>query len=206
VPDEDAATWQVADSQPVRFPPGNPLAGFGATAEPGRARSLIGDSPVTSATPGSDVHRAVRRGRAWLREGRLRWVIAAVLVVVLVAGAIVAWPYMQRYTGAAPPAQFYQEVQVEPTLTQDYPRVLGVAHNAGNNLGTLTTAMHYGADVIEIDVISARGQLVGRSRPAVVLAGPAAVPGADAGGSLGSGGCCRHRQARPEADGSQVPE
>jgi hypothetical protein len=103
---------------------------------------------------------------AWLRGGRLRWAIAGVLVIALVAGAIVAWPYWQRYTGAAPPAQFYQEIQPEPALAQDYPRVLGVAHNAGNNLGTLTTALQYGADVIEIDVISAHGKLVaGREQP-----------------------------------------
>jgi len=103
---------------------------------------------------------------AWLPGGRWRWVIAGVVLVALVAGAIVAWPYVQLYTGAAPPAQFYQKVQPEPALAPDYPRVLGVAHNAGNNLGTLATALHYGADVIEIDVISARGQLVaGRDQP-----------------------------------------
>ena len=108
---------------------------------------------------------------AWLRRGRWRWVIAGVVLVALVAGAIVAWPYVQLYTGAAPPAQFYQKVQPEPALAQDYPRVLGVAHNAGNNLGTLATALHYGADVIEIDVISARGQLVaGRDQPLPWLA------------------------------------
>jgi len=97
---------------------------------------------------------------ARLRGGRLRWAIAGVLVVALVTTVIVAWPLVQRYTGAAPPTQYYQKVQLDPALAQDYPRVLGVAHNAGNNLGTLTTALHYGADVIEIDVISARGQLV----------------------------------------------
>jgi glycerophosphoryl diester phosphodiesterase len=97
---------------------------------------------------------------AWLRGGRLRWAIAGVLVVALVAAGIAAWPLVQRYTGAAPPAQFYEKVQLDPALAPDYPRVLGVAHNAGNNLGTLATALHYGADVIEIDVISARGQLV----------------------------------------------
>ena len=103
---------------------------------------------------------------AWLRGGRLRWVIAGVVLVALAAGAVVAWPYVQLYTGAAPPAQFYQKVQPESALAQDYPRVLGVAHNAGNNLGTLATAERYGADVIEIDVISARGQLVaGRDQP-----------------------------------------
>ena len=97
---------------------------------------------------------------ARLRRGRLRWVIAGGLVIALVAAAVVAWPSVQRYTGSAPPAQFYDKVQLEPALAQDYPRVLGVAHNAGNNLGTMSTALHYGADVIEIDVISARGQLV----------------------------------------------
>jgi glycerophosphoryl diester phosphodiesterase len=46
-----------------------------------------------------------------------------------------------------------------------------VAHNAGNNLGTLATALRYGADVIEIDVISARGQLrAGRNQPLPRLA------------------------------------
>ena len=97
---------------------------------------------------------------ARLRRGRLRWAIAGGLVVALVVAAVVAWPYVQIYTGSAPPAQFYDRVQLEPALAQDYPRVLGVAHNAGNNLGTLSTALHYGADVLEIDVISARGQLV----------------------------------------------
>jgi len=103
---------------------------------------------------------------AWLRGGRLRWVIAGVVLVALAAAAIVAWPYVQLYTGAAPPAQFYQKVQPDPALAGDYPRVLGVAHNAGNNLQTLAAAERYGADVIEIDVISARGQLVaGRDQP-----------------------------------------
>jgi len=97
---------------------------------------------------------------ARLRRGRLRWAIAGGLVIALVVAAVVAWPYVQQYAGSAPPAQFYDTVQLEPALAHDYPRVLGVAHNAGNNLGTLSTALQYGADVMEIDVISARGQLV----------------------------------------------
>ena len=106
-----------------------------------------------------------------LRGGRLRWVIVGTLVVALVIAAIVAWPYAQRYTGAAAPAQFYEKVQEEPGLARDYPRVLGVAHNAGINLKTLETALRYGADVMEIDVISARGQLrAGRDQPLPWLA------------------------------------
>jgi glycerophosphoryl diester phosphodiesterase len=108
---------------------------------------------------------------ARLSGGRLGWVIAGVVVIVLVVVAIVAWPHAQRFTGAAPPRQFYEKVQLEPALARDYPRVLGVAHNAGNNLGTLETALKYGANVIEIDVISARGQLVaGRNQPLPRLA------------------------------------
>ena len=95
---------------------------------------------------------------ARLPRGRLRWVITAGVVIALVIAAIVAWPYVQLYTGSAPPPQFYDKVQLEPALARDYPRVLGVAHNAGNNPGTLSTALRYGADVMEIDVISARGQ------------------------------------------------
>lgn len=79
---------------------------------------------------------------ARLPKGRLRWmVIAGALLAAVVSAVIVAWPHAQRYTGAAPPAQFYQKVRLEPALTRDYQRVLGVAHNAGNNLETLSTAL-----------------------------------------------------------------
>ena len=50
---------------------------------------------------------------ARLRRGRLRWVIAAGVVIALVAAAVVAWPYAQRYTGSAPPAPS------EPDLDQE---------------------------------------------------------------------------------------
>src|SRR5947208_709228 len=102
---------------------------------------------------------------ARLRKGRLRWAIAGGLVVALAVALIVAWPLLQSYTGAAPPAQFYEKAGLDPAPAQQYTRVLGVAHNAGNNAATLATALRYGADVIEIDVISPRRQLVaGRAR------------------------------------------
>lgn len=106
-----------------------------------------------------------------LRGRRLRWVIAGVVVAALTATVIVTWPLAQRYTGAAPPAQFYETVQLDPALARDYPKVLGVAHNAGNNLGTLATALSDGAGAIEIDVLAAHGQLVaGRPQPLSWLA------------------------------------
>jgi hypothetical protein len=94
-----------------------------------------------------------------VRSGRLRWVVAGLLVVAVVAGVVVGWPAWRSYTGVAPPQQFYDKDTPDPALATAYPRVLGVAHNAGNNLGTIATALRYHADVIEIDVISARGRL-----------------------------------------------
>jgi Glycerophosphoryl diester phosphodiesterase family len=103
---------------------------------------------------------------ARLRGRGLRWAIAGAVVVALAVVVVVTWPLVRRYTGAAPPAQFYERVQLDPGLAQDYANVLGVAHNAGNNPGTTATALRDGADVIEIDVVSARGQLVaGRPQP-----------------------------------------
>jgi len=100
------------------------------------------------------------------RGRRVWWAVAGVLVVALAVALVVTWPLVRRYTGAAPPAQFYEKVQLEPALAQDYGQVLGVAHNAGNNPGTLATALRDGAGVIEIDVLSAHGQLVaGRPQP-----------------------------------------
>jgi len=99
------------------------------------------------------------RARRW-------WAVAGVLVVALAVAVVATWPLIRRYTGAAPPAQLYEKIQLDPALAQDYGKVLGVAHNAGNNPGTTATALRDGADVIEIDVLSARGQLVaGRPQP-----------------------------------------
>jgi glycerophosphoryl diester phosphodiesterase len=89
-----------------------------------------------------------------------RWVIVPVVAVVLVIAVVIGWPSFQSYTGAAPPGQFYRHVQLDPALAARYSAVLGIAHNAGNNAHTTATALEYGADVVEIDVIAARGRLV----------------------------------------------
>ena len=94
----------------------------------------------------------LRRKRFWL-------VVTAALVLVLAGTVIATWPLLGKYTGAAEPDQFTRKVALDPTLKPQYEGVLGVAHNAGNNLRTEGTALRSGADVIEIDVTAARGEL-----------------------------------------------
>ena len=90
--------------------------------------------------------------------------VAGVVAVVLVAALVVAWPQARVYAGVAPPRQFSEAL--DPALPPGHSPVLGVAHNAGNNPATTAAALEHGADVIEIDVISVRGQLVaGRQQP-----------------------------------------
>ncbi len=89
---------------------------------------------------------------------RRRVVIAAALVVAVVALGILAVPSVRKYTGSAPPDQFYSAVTLPPGLPGR--KVLGVAHNAGNNARTTAAALEHGADVIEIDVMTSRGVVV----------------------------------------------
>lgn len=87
-----------------------------------------------------------------------RAILAVVAVAVLVIGVVVALPSIRVYTGVAPPYQ--SDIAVSPPAGGRVRQVLGVAHNAGNSAATTTRALRQGADVIEIDVITARGTLV----------------------------------------------
>lgn len=83
---------------------------------------------------------------------RRRALVAAVagLALALAVGALVR-PWVDEYTGSAPPPQFDRPLASPPdTHGRD---VLAVAHNAGNDPDTTAAALRHGADAIEIDVI-----------------------------------------------------
>ncbi len=82
------------------------------------------------------------------------------LAVLLAVAAVVvlALPHSQRFITAVSPDQF--QAALDPALVTEYPPILGVAHNAGNRLETLSVALDSGPDVIEVDVVSTRGRLV----------------------------------------------
>jgi hypothetical protein len=93
-------------------------------------------------------------------------VIAASVGLLVV---FVAFPdEAERFTAGTPPSQFYREL--DPSLLQSYPKVFGVAHNAGDSLRATKRALARGADVIEIDVVLVNGRLYGgHERPLPVV-------------------------------------
>lgn len=95
---------------------------------------------------------------------RRRWVLAGAVLVVAVAAALAGRPQLQEYAGTAPPTQFSRPL--DPAPPPVHRPVLGVAHNAGNNATTTAVALAHGAAVVEIDVVSVRGEpAAGRVQP-----------------------------------------
>lgn len=83
-------------------------------------------------------------------------VVSALCVITL---AVVAAFDTQaaRFTEGQVPAEF--TARLDGRLEGDYEDVIGVAHNAGDDLRAATRAVAYGADAIEIDVRVVDGKL-----------------------------------------------
>jgi hypothetical protein len=106
------------------------------------------------------------------RGARLLLGLVALLVIAASVGLLVffvAFPdEAERYTAGTPPGHFYREL--DPSLLQSYPKVFGVAHNAGDSIRATKRALARGADVIEIDVVLVDGRLYGgHERPLPVV-------------------------------------
>jgi hypothetical protein len=71
----------------------------------------------------------------------------------------------ERHLVGERPYQFY--VPLQGDLLDDYAEVFGIAHNSGDDLRIAREALAYGADVIEIDVVSIEGQLYASHLPPV---------------------------------------
>ncbi len=92
-----------------------------------------------------------------MKPRRVRLLVVVIAAMIAVAAVAIAWPWVRVYTGSAPPDQFYRALPAAPDTGGR--EVLGVAHNAGNNPKTTARALAYGADVIEIDVMTVHGHL-----------------------------------------------
>lgn len=85
---------------------------------------------------------------------------SVLLILANVAALVILFTFdseSARFISGGDPRQFYRELQVD--LLDDYGEVSGIAHNAGNRVGTTLEALAYGADIIEIDVVLVQDQL-----------------------------------------------
>jgi len=108
-----------------------------------------------------------------MRRGRR--VLAVLVVIASLAGVLVQFgipgeirTVIIRNTVGIAPELFYRDLRGD--LLEDYENVFAVAHNAGDRLGATQEAIAYGADIIEIDVISVGGILyAAHDRPGPIL-------------------------------------
>jgi glycerophosphoryl diester phosphodiesterase len=91
-------------------------------------------------------------------------VVSAFVVLLTLAGVLIQLgipgtirTVIIRNTVGIAPELFYRDL--EGDLLDDYEEIFAVAHNAGDRLGATREAISYGADIIEIDVISVGGVL-----------------------------------------------
>jgi hypothetical protein len=85
--------------------------------------------------------------------------LSVLVIFAALAGVVVPFSIPEpvrsvivRNTVGLAPELFYRDLQGD--LLDDYEDVYAVAHNAGDRLGATQAAIGYGADIIEIDVIS----------------------------------------------------
>jgi hypothetical protein len=101
----------------------------------------------------------------WLKRpiAIAHWIAVVLALAVILASVtllVVIVVYDKRVEEATIgrlPAQF--RGQLDTDLLDDYGAVFGVAHNAGDSVGTAVRALASGADVLEIDVIDVNGRL-----------------------------------------------
>lgn len=122
-------------------------------------------------------HRARLAGS--IAEGVIVAVSLAVVAVCLVILGVLAFDPErgETWTSGLRPAQFFEELDAE--LLDDYNNAFGVAHNSGDGISATIEAISYGADVIEVDVVSFDGRLYASHGMPVPFIGESVFRGPD---------------------------
>ncbi len=109
----------------------------------------------------------------WNRFSPWLAVLAGVLILVVGAAAVgvLMLSQVDDYTRGRMPVQFYRDLEAADLL-DDYRSTFAIAHNSGDSLEATRRAIEHGADVIEVDVISIRGELYAGHRTPLPLLGP----------------------------------
>jgi glycerophosphoryl diester phosphodiesterase family protein len=110
--------------------------------------------------------------QSWSGTKRILAWLAALLIAANVAFLVTTliWPEgIQRATGGVIPRHFFRQFDAEPL--DSYNVTHGIAHNSGDSLDKIASAVDAGAHGIEIDVISYRGELYARHNQPVTVFG-----------------------------------
>jgi hypothetical protein len=127
------------------------------------------------------MHDAPSGLRAGLRKALI---VGRVALIVLASLSIASSLYLlglfafnpsgaEEFTVGLRPSQFYRIFENEERAFPDpvYTEVFGVAHNSGGSIDATLEAIAYGADVIEVDVISMDGELYSAHTPPIPFLG-----------------------------------
>lgn len=102
-----------------------------------------------------------RRLRVTIGVGEGIAVVASLAVIgacLLVLWVLVSDPQRgEGWTSGLRPVHYYDELEAD--LLDDYASTFAVAHNSGDTVDSTLEALFYGADVIEVDVVSLDGRL-----------------------------------------------
>lgn len=109
-----------------------------------------------------------------------KWALALLAVAIISGSLFLLGIFIfnpngaEEFTVGRRPPQYYQLFDNEERayLDETYARVQGVAHNSGGSIETTVEALIFGADVIEVDVVSIDGQLHAAHTPPLPFIGP----------------------------------
>lgn len=124
-------------------------------------------------SPAQDGATSTSSTRRTSLTGVLRWLAAIVLVLVLSGSLTLLGVFLFRpdlgeeLTGGLIPPQYYADFDSDALIFSDaqYRSVWTVAHNSGDDMNAVIEGLLYGADIIEMDVVSVDGVLYSAHNP-----------------------------------------
>jgi hypothetical protein len=99
------------------------------------------------------------------------WIFALLILanLVFLVSTLFLPDGVRRLTGGVIPPHYISQFDAEPL--EEYNDTYGIAHNSGDSLDKIASAVEAGAHGIEIDVISYRGELYARHNQPVTVFG-----------------------------------
>ena len=131
---------------------------------------VYGAEDMVSGELAHDEERSLRSRRDMVRSRRIRRIVDGTEIGIAVGSVLLTLACVaflatlvfipergEQWTTGLRPVHFYNELEAD--LVGEYADLFAVAHNSGDDLYATLDAISYGADVIEVDVVSVNGRL-----------------------------------------------